>query len=114
MKIDSSLDAATDADPEFLLSPALAQGTSMFGGLSADLAPRDLARLHRHWQRSPVRLDAAGPAPEWPGSDRWVHWMQTDRLRSVQARLWRSPAGADPGTLQLDPRTWTHERRLGG
>ncbi len=116
MKIDPARDAATHAGPGSLPFPSLvqAQGRSLFGGLSADLAPRDLARLHRHWQRSPLRLDAAGPAPEWPGSDQWVRWMQTDRLRSAQARLWRSPAGANPGKLQLDPRTWTHERRLGG
>ena len=116
MKTDPACHAATEVAPESLRSPSLAQaqGMSSFGGLSADFAPRDLARLHRHWQRTPLRLDAAGLAPGWPGSDQWVQWMRGDRLRSAQARLWRSPAGATAGKLQLDPRTWTHERRLGG
>jgi hypothetical protein len=77
------------------------------------LAPHHASRLRRHWQTGPVRLTGAATSGAWPGSDRLMRWMQSDRLSSTHARLWRAPARANALCMPIDARGWTHDRRLG-
>lgn len=84
-------------------------GSTPIERLCAWLTPVHARRLHRRGWTQPLRLAGAVPPADWPTWQRLQSLMHAERLRSEHAQLWRTSSAV----LPLDPRAWTHERRLG-